>query len=58
MSKVENQFGKQQPKPAEPGTENHGTHDAKPKTLNPEPETGLPAGPNSLYWFSVLCFGF
>lgn len=39
------QFGKQQPKPAGLGTENRGTHDVKPKTLNPEPETFDPQGP-------------
>lgn len=39
------QFGKQQPKPAELGTENRRTHDAKPKTLNTKQETSDPRGP-------------
>jgi len=44
------QFGKQQPKPAELGTENRRTHDAKPRTLNPKLETSDPRGPKLSFW--------
>jgi len=46
MNSAKNQFGKQQPKPAELGTEYRRTHDAKPKTRNTEPETSDPRRPN------------
>ncbi len=45
MKKVEKKSGKQRLKNAELGTENHKTHDVKPKTENTGPETTKLIGP-------------
>jgi hypothetical protein len=47
MGSAGKQFGKQQPKPAELGTENRRTQDVKPRTRNTKLETSDPRGPNN-----------
>jgi len=55
MKAHENEIGKHAKQNPKLGTQNHKTHDAKPKTPDPEPETLLLAGPD---FFSVSRFGF
>jgi len=55
MSEDKTMCGKQRLQNAELKTENHKTHDAKPKTLDTEPETQLLGRPN--FYFLVPGFG-
>jgi len=52
MSEDKTMCGKQRPQNSKLGTLNHKTHDAKPKTLDPEPETQLLGRPNFPFVYS------
>ena len=58
MRSAKKQFGKQQPKPAELGTENRRTRDVKPRTRNTQQETSDPRGPNSASSINNFCLSF